>query len=222
MHDYLTAGGRKISKSAGDAAAAVEPAALAARYGTDALRWWLLREVPRVGDADFTVERLIARADDELANGFGNLVNRVVAMIGRYRDGRVPAGSGVAGAEELEAACRQAHDAIGAALADFDFRRATAVVWAVAAEANRFVNRVRPWELAKAERTGDLAAGERLDEVLGVLLEACSVLGRVLTPFLPDAAARITRQCTPGRDGRLPSPSPVFRRLSVATATGRP
>ncbi len=84
---------------------------------------------------------------------------------------------------------------------------------------------VQPDVLARyrrAERTGDLAAGERLDVVLGVLLEACSVLGRVLTPFLPDAAARITLQCTPGRDGRLPSPSPVFRRLSVATAAGRP
>ncbi len=197
-----------------------EPAALAAQYGVDAVRWWLLREVPRVGDADFTVERLIARADDELANGFGNLVNRVVSMIGRYRDGHLPAGSQVPGGEELEAACRQADDAIGAALADFDFRQATAAVWGIAAEANRFVNRVRPWELAKAERTGDLAAGERLDAVLGVLLEACSVLGRVLTPFLPDAAARITLQCAPGRDGRLPGPSPVFRRLSVATATG--
>ena len=117
-----------------------------------------------------------------------------------------------------QAARRQADDAIGAALADFDFRQATAAVWAIAAEANRFVNRVRPWELAKAERTGDLAAGERLDAVLGVLLDACSVLGRVLTPFLPDAAARITLQCTPGRDGRLPSPSPVFRRLSAAAA----
>ena len=173
-----------------------------------------------MGDADFTVERLIARADDELANGFGNLVNRVVSMIGRYRDGRVPAGSAVPGGEELEAACRQADDAIGAALADFDFRQATAAVWAIAAEANRLVNRVRPWGLAKAERGGDLAAGHRLDAVLGVLLEACSVLGRVLTPFLPDAAARITLQCTPGRDGRLPNPSPVFRRLSVTTATG--
>ncbi len=213
VHDYLTAGGRKISKSAGSGA---EPAALAAQYGVDAVRWWLLREVPRVGDADFTVERLIARADDELANGFGNLVNRVVSMVGRYRDGRLPAGSAVPGPEELEAACRRADDAIGAALADFDFRQATAAVWAIAAEANRFVNRVRPWELAKAERTGDLAAGERLDAVLGVLLETCSVLGRVLTPFLPDAAARITLQCAPGRDGRLPSPSPVFRRLSLA------
>src|SRR2546430_8619217 len=90
VHDYLTAGGRKISKS-GAGAGALEPAALAAAYGADAVRWWLLREVPRVGDADFSVERLVARADDELANGLGNLVNRVVAMIGRYRAGRIPA-----------------------------------------------------------------------------------------------------------------------------------
>ena len=106
VHDYLTAGGRKISKSAGAPSAALEPAALAAQYGVDAVRWWLLREVPRVGDADFTVERLIARADDELANGLGNLVNRVVSMIGRYRDGRVPAGSGVPGGEELDGGVR--------------------------------------------------------------------------------------------------------------------
>ncbi len=87
VHDYLTAGGRKVSKSSGSSA---DPVALAAEYGTDAVRWWLLREVPRVGDADFTIGRMIARADDELANGLGNLVNRVVAMIAKYRGGRVP------------------------------------------------------------------------------------------------------------------------------------
>ena len=100
VHDYLTADGKKISKSGAGAGAtargpgALEPAALAAEYGADAVRWWLLREVPRVGDADFTVARLVARADDELANGLGNLVNRVVAMIARYRDGQLPSGSG--------------------------------------------------------------------------------------------------------------------------------
>jgi len=206
VHDYLTAGGRKISKSAA-AVAAVEPAALAAEYGADAVRWWLLREVPRVGDADFTVERLIARADDELANGLGNLVNRVVAMIGRYRGGRVPGPAPVPpGGEDLDAAIRQAGDLIGAALEEFDFRQATAAVWAIADEANRFVSQARPWDLAKA------VAPERLDAVLSLLARACSALGRELAPFLPDAAARITGQCTPS-DGRLPAPSPVFRRL---------
>ena len=211
VHDYLTAGGRKISKSAAGAAA-LEPAALAAEYGTDAVRWWLLREVPLVGDADFTVERLVARADDELANGLGNLVNRVVAMIGKYRDGRIPGlGPVPPGGEDLDAAIRQAGQRVRAALDEFDFRLATAAVWAIADEANRFVNRARPWDLAKAERAGEAPA--RLDAVLSLLARACSALGRELIPFLPDAAARITRQCTP-RDMRLPVPSPVFRRLA--------
>jgi len=216
VHDYLTTGGRKISKSAGPADS--DPAALAAAYGADAVRWWLLREVPRVGDADFTVERLIARSDDELANGLGNLVNRVVAMIHRYRGGLVSEGhSGLAAGAALDEACRQASARVAAALEDFDFRRATAAVWSIADEANRLVNRVQPWALARAERDGGRSAamsGARLDAALAVLLEACQVLGRELSPFLPDAAARITAQCTPGEDRRLPRPSPVFRRLA--------
>ena len=217
VHDYLTAGGRKISKSSGSSGA--EPAALAAEYGADAVRWWLLREVPRVGDADFTVERLIARADDELANGLGNLVNRVVAMIGRYRDGRVPLAEEAAppGGEDLDTAIRKAGVLIGDALEEFDFRQATSAVWAIADEANRFVNRVRPWELAKAA-----ANGASLDAALRLLLDACQTLGRELRPFLPDAAARIAAQCTPGDDGRLPSPSPVFRRLAPRPSAGTP
>jgi methionyl-tRNA synthetase len=211
VHDYLTAGGRKISKSAAGAGA-LEPAALAARYGAEAVRWWLLREVPRVGDADFTVGRLVARADDELANGLGNLVNRVVAMIGRYRGGEIPAPGPVpSGGEDLDAAILRASGLVGAALDEFDFRRATAAVVAIADEANRFVNRARPWDLGRAGETADA----RLDAVLYLLTRACAALGRELAPFLPDAAARITSQCTP-RGGRLPAPSPVFRRLALA------
>jgi methionyl-tRNA synthetase len=223
VHDYLTAGGRKISKSAGTPVC--EPAALAAEYGADAVRWWLLREVPRVGDADFTVERFIARADDELANGLGNLVNRVVAMIHRYRDGHPPELAGTDCGllahqdQDLDIACRQARDLIGAALEEFDFRQAAAAVWAIADEANRFVNRARPWQLAKAEQESTDAPG-RLDAALHILLDACQVLGRELSPFLPDAAARITAQCTPGGDGRLPPPSPVFRRLASGDGPG--
>jgi methionyl-tRNA synthetase len=248
VHDYLTAGGRKISKSGGaggqggtggpGGVTVSEPAALAAAYGVDAVRWWLLREVPRVGDADFTAERLIARADDELANGIGNLVNRVVSMIHRYRGGRVPAVSGPGpwgpDDEELDAVCRAAPGQVAAALADFDFRSATAAVWAVADQANRYINRIRPWQLASKElpssepATGQLSGGEltgaaRLDQVLSALYAACCVLGQELEPFLPDAAARIRGQCQPaecppaGRlplRGVLPRPAPVFRRLS--------
>jgi len=139
----------------------------------------------------------------------GNLVNRVVAMIGRYRAGRIPGPVPVPpGGEDLDAAIRQAGDLVRAALAEFDFRQATAAVWAIADEANRFVNRVRPWDLAKADPAG------RLDAVLYLLARACAAAGRELTPFLPDAAARVTAQLTPGGDGRLPAPCPVFRRLA--------
>jgi methionyl-tRNA synthetase len=200
VHDYLTAGGRKISKSAGPVVSG--PAALAAEYGVDAVRWWLLREVPKVGDADFTVDRMVARADDELANGIGNLVNRVVAMIHRYRGGRVPDG------EELLVTHAEVAAQVDAALTGFDFRPATEAVWAVADQANRYINQVRPWQLAK-----DPDSARELDAVLHALHAACSVLAAELRPFLPDAAARIAAQLTPA-DGLLPRPSPVFRRLS--------
>ena len=211
VHGYLTDGGRKISKSSG---ATVDPYDLVDRYGTDAVRWWLLREVPRGADADFTVERLVGRANDELANGFGNLVNRVVSMIHRYRGGHVPAataaapGSAASGSAALAAATGNAPGLIAAALDDFDFRRATEAVWRIADEANRYVNRTRPWDLAKAGDDAELAA------VLAALLAACQAIGTHLAPFLPDAAARIARQCAPDAAGCLPSPAPLLPRLA--------
>jgi methionyl-tRNA synthetase len=226
VHDYLTVDGRKLSKSGGNA---VDPVALAGRFGTDAVRWWLLREVPRVGDTDFTVERLTARADADLANGFGNLVSRVVGMVHRYRGGRVPAGldgpggagldgPGGAGLDapggaSLVRACGQAPGAIAQALAGADFRRATGVLLAVVEEANRYVETARPWELARAERDGDAAATGRLDAALGLLVAACRTLAAELAPFLPGGAARMAALCaTPS--GRLPEPRPVFSRIS--------
>ncbi|MEV0401901.1 methionine--tRNA ligase [Actinoallomurus sp. NPDC050550] len=210
VHGYLTADGSKISKSGGNT---VDPTALVDAYGTDALRWWLLREVPRVGDADFTHDRLIARADDELANGIGNLVNRVIAMLHRYRDGRPAVHPGDRSGDEVAEACERAPVLVDAALDSFDFRAATGAVRAIADAANRFVNRVRPWELASAERAGDRDAARDLDAALAVSLSACRTLGEQLSPFLPDAADRIVRQCT-AVDGRVPAPSPVFPRLA--------
>ncbi|ONI80209.1 methionine--tRNA ligase [Saccharothrix sp. ALI-22-I] len=210
VHDYLTTDGRKISKSAGDA---VDPTELADRYGSDAVRWWLLREVPRVGDADFTVARLVARANEDLANGLGNLVNRVTVIVHRYRDGRPPVATEPdKEAERLDAACRDAPDLVHEALTDFDFRRATAAVWRIVEEANRYVEQVRPWELSRAERGGDAEAGKRLDAVITALLTACRVLATQLTPFLPALAAQISTQCI-SLAGQLPLPQVLFPRL---------
>ncbi len=210
VHDYLTIGGQKISKSSGPT---IDPAVLAGTYGTDAVRWWLLREVPRVGDTDFTLERLIARANNELANGLGNLLHRVVSMIHRYRGGYPPATSTIPpGSEELATACRRAPDLIEAALAGFDVRAATAAILAIAEAANRYINHRQPWHLAEAERSGDPDAARQLDGVLATLLQAIRTLGENLAPFLPGAAARITQQLAATSE-RLPEPRPLFERI---------
>jgi methionyl-tRNA synthetase len=212
VHGYLTIGGQKISKSSGTT---IDPAALASTYGTDAVRWWLLREVPRVGDADFTIERLIARANDELANGLGNLLHRVISMIHRYRGGYPPSANHVApGSEELATACRRAPDLIQAALTRFDFRAATAAVWAIAEAANRYINHIQPWHLAKAERSGDADAAHELDSVLATLIQAIRTLGDNLAPFLPGTAARITQQLA-ATSWRLPKPHRLLERITI-------
>ena len=210
VHDYLTVDGHKISKSTGTA---VDPVTLVERYGTDAVRWWLLREVPRVGDADFTVDKLTGTTNRDLANDLGNLVHRVVSMQHRYRGGRLPAqwAEAVPGAEALATARREAASQVDAALSNFDFRRATAAVWSIVEEGNRFVETARPWQLARAERDGDTSAAAQLDAVLSTLIGACRDLATHLGPFLPDTAARIEAQCTPV-DGRLPATQPLFPR----------
>jgi methionyl-tRNA synthetase len=239
VHDYLTIDGRKISKSAaGGAGDRADPVVLAATYGADALRWWLLRDVPRVGDADFTVDNLIARANDDLANGLGNLVNRVVSLAHSYRNGVVrpcgrppgtsrwlaaaadghpagsPAGDWPADATALLAAIERVPEAVKSALARFDFRAAVAAVWEIVAQANRYVEAAEPWQLARAERAGDVEAGQRLDQVLGALIAACQVLAAEIWPFLPDLAARVAAACD-DLGGTLPKPQPVFPRIET-------
>ncbi len=235
VHDYLTVDGRKIGKSTGGGAAN-DPAELAGTYGIDAVRWWLLRDVPKVGDADFTVDRLIGRANEDLANGLGNLVSRVVSLVHSSRDGvirpcaRPPgtsrwlAASGTPGgvgapnwpddAADLLATIERTPAAVRAALKDFDFRAATAAVWQIVEQANRYVDATEPWHLARAQRAGDAAAGARLDEVLGALVAACQILAAEIWPFLPDLAARIAAACCDSA-GVLPQPRPLFPRIET-------
>ena len=217
VHDYLTIDGRKISKSA--AGLAADPAALVSQFGTDAVRWWLLREVPRVGDADFTVARLVARANDDLANGLGNLVSRVISMAHRYRQGQLrPAATrelAAADAGPLLAACELAPDRVAAALAAYDIRAATTAIWDIVGEANRYVERAEPWRLASAERAGDASAGLQLDAALGVLIAACRTLAAELAPFLPGLAGRLADACDDSA-GRLAEPRTLFPRIGVS------
>jgi methionyl-tRNA synthetase len=218
VHEYLSVNGAKLSKSAGNA---VSPADLAARFGADAVRWWLLREVARHGDTDFTVERLVSRANSDLAGGLGNLQHRTLTLIHKHRHGQVSApGSPTRLGTELVTGCQALPHRIDQALARFDFRAATGAIWSVVQAGNRFAETERPWELARRAAAGDHAASSRLDEVLGILTGACRALATELGPFLPGGAAALGRQLH-APHGVIAPPVPVFTRQR-ARIPGRP
>jgi len=199
VHDYVTAGGRKIGKSLGNA---VDPEAIAAQFGTDALRWWLCREVPRVGEVDFTADRLIATADRDLANGIGNLVQRTVTLAARAF-GPDPVGPAPAG--ELADAVAAARAGVDAALAGFDLRGATGVLVDLATAANRYVETTRPWELLD-----DPAAARA---VLAPLVATVRALAHELEPFVPELARHVRERV--GCEGAPVRPGPpVHPRLA--------
>jgi methionyl-tRNA synthetase len=206
VHEYLSVDGAKISKSAGNA---VSPYDLADRFGVDAVRWWLLREVARHGDTDFTVERLISRANGDLSNGLGNLQNRILTLVHKYRDGQVagPDDTPLLGTD-LVKAYESLPGLIDEALERFDFRAATDAIWTVVDAGNRLVATERPWELARCEKDGDAAAAKRLDAVLSVVVEGCRTLAAEIEPFIPRGAAALAAQLQ-----LLAPPVPLFPRL---------
>ncbi len=215
VHDYLTVEGRKLGKSLGNA---IDPVAIVDDYGAEALRWWLVRDVPRVGDADYTTERLIGRYHEDLANGLGNLVNRTVSMIHKYRGGTVPPLADPLPVFPLTDAIDSAPADVDAAMDRFDFRQATAAIWKIVSEANRYVVEMEPWNLAKAEKEGDAEAGQRLDDVLALLVHAGRAVAEELTPFLPKAAHKVAAQLGSGA-GQLDKPQPLFPRIEVQADT---
>lgn len=189
VHDYLTVDGVKISKSAGNAA---DPADLVGRYGVDAVRWWLLSEVPKVGDVDFTVDRLVARYNTDLAGGLGNLVNRTVGLVDRLRDGRQPDAPLESFVDDLLTGVDRD---LAAGLASFDFRRATDAIRRAVGEGNRFVETAEPWKETDPART---------DVVLATLSALCRGLAGLVAPLLPSGSARLLARL----DGATEAPFP--------------
>ena len=199
VHEYLTFGGDKLSKSTGHT---LTPFDLVDRYGAEALRWWCVRDVLRVGDTDFRQE-LLALRGNELADELGNLINRVITLINRFRPDRPPVTQRLSGpARELSASAQALGDLIDAALAEFDFRKASAAIATLAADANRFVSHTRPWELARRAADNDDCAALELDNSLAALAETCDTLAHQLRPFLPEAAQRIDHALT-SRDSEI-------------------
>ncbi|PBC66218.1 methionyl-tRNA synthetase [Streptomyces sp. TLI_235] len=226
VHGYLTAGGRKISKSLGNT---LDPTDLVRRYGTDAVRYFLLAEFPPFGDANFDEQRLVNRCNTDLANGLGNLVSRVSVMTVRYRGGTVPAAGPLERPEQelLAQVERSTRDSF-AALDQYDHREALARIWDLVRRTNAYVDERAPWHLAKAADNGDHDAAAALDTVINLTHRAIRQLALLLRPFVPTAAARILEHLAEDPESAAADPTadlagrtlgkaaPLFPRLELA------
>jgi methionyl-tRNA synthetase len=203
VHPYLTADGAKLSKSRGRH---VDPVDLVERYGTDRVRWWLARATSAVADTDFTEQRLAGCADEDLAHGVGNVVNRVVSLVHRYHGGVVPD----VGAEPIgETSALPA--VVAGHLATFGRRQATSAIVDAVAALNRDVDAHRPWQLA-----ADPGRGEELAGLLDGYHQSARLIAEALVPIVPELRAACAAQLTAGPAGMLPEPRPVVARLRGA------
>ncbi|HET8576606.1 MAG TPA: methionine--tRNA ligase [Methylomirabilota bacterium] len=183
VHGYWSLGGGKMSKSIGNV---VEAFQLTDKYGHDAFRYFLLREMTFGLDASFSEEALVGRLNADLANDLGNLVSRATTLIEKF--GSVERVSGAVTAEEsvIHVGAAEARRAVEEAMDDFAYQKALTALWEFIGALNRYVDSSAPWELAK-----DPAKRPRLERVLCTLADSLGFLGIMLDPFLPDAAKKI-------------------------------
>ena len=177
-HGWLLMKDGKMSKSKGNV---VDPVTLIDRYGLDALRYYLLREVPFGSDGVFTPEGFVERINYDLANDLGNLLNRTVAMINRYFDGEIPVYKGSEGKydKELLEMNRETVKKYEQAMEDMEFSVALAAVWQLINRTNKYIDETEPWILAKDEEKR-----EQLANVMSHLAESLLRMAVLLQPFM--------------------------------------
>ncbi|MDR2524204.1 MAG: methionine--tRNA ligase [Candidatus Nomurabacteria bacterium] len=187
-HGFINVDNTKMSKSLGNV---VDPIELVEQYGVDAVRYFFLRHIPTFEDGDYTTEKFIAAYNGELANDLGNLVSRLANMIDKY---------------DVPSAWRDSQSRIAAEVAEFhkfmkkfEYHRALETIWTAVQSCNRYIDETKPWALAKTDSA-------EMAQVLNVLWGDIMIIQALLTPFLPDAAAKIRAVF----DGDTVQPAPIL------------
>jgi methionyl-tRNA synthetase len=221
-HGWWTVEGQKMSKSLGNA---IPPHQLVERYGVDPVRYFMLRELPFGSDGDFSHRAVVNRVNADLANDFGNLAQRVLSLINRNAEARVPVPGPLAAADEaLLGAARGLLGKLRAEFAEQAFHRALEHLWQVVGEANRYVDEMAPWALRKTDPA-------RMATVLYVLAETLRHLAILVQPVVPQAAGKLLDQLAVPADRRdfaalaqpivpgaeLPKPEGIFPRYVEET-----
>jgi methionyl-tRNA synthetase len=199
VHGFLLgADGRKMSKSLGNV---LDPFEVMEEYGTDALRFYLMRDVPFGSDGTVGMDAVRARYDAELANEYGNLASRTIAMVQRYRDGVVP---GVARDPALESELEGLPGDVAALMDRAEPTLALDRIWQRVRRLNRYVEEQAPWQLAR-----DPADAERLDRTLASLVEGLRSVNAMLHPYMPATTDRL-RGALGAPGGAVESLEPLF------------
>jgi len=187
VHGFITLDGQRISKTAGNS---IDPVELVDEFGADAVRYSLLRGLSFASGGDFSRANLVRHYNDELANDLGNLLNRVVAMTLRYRDGVIPT-PGPAGSleEDLQRISEETRQRAAVALNAWEIGAALSIIWNFVRHTNQYIEQSEPWRLAR--RAGQ---EQRLSTVLYSAAEALRLLAIFLAPYIPSASNGILQQ----------------------------
>ncbi len=183
-HGWLLLEGGKMSKSKGNV---VDPVVLCDRYGVDAIRYFLLREVPFGADGVFTNEALINRINSDLANDLGNLLSRTSSMVGKYFGGKLPEAQAAGDFDDsLAELASETKSLVEASMDAMQFSTALTDLWKFVSRTNKYIDETAPWVLAKEESNAP-----RLGRVMYNLCEALRHISIMLAPFLPDTSDKI-------------------------------
>ena len=205
-HGFLLSRGEKMSKSIGNV---VDPIALADRFGVDALRYFLLREVPFGQDGSYSAEAIVNRVNAELANSFGNLAQRSLSMIYKNLDGVLPAAGEAEEDRALLATVDQACAETGDKFDAFAFSQGLEAWMTAVFACNQYVDATAPWALKKTDPA-------RMAAVLGTLVSAVRSLTVAIAPIIPESADKLLTLIDSGQGGTpIAQPQPLFPRLEL-------